>query len=98
MLGGYGKLTPIDVESSGIFINKVKSLDPQFQFDKAVDCGAGIGRVTKNLLLPLFSHVDLVEQSVRLLESSASYIGNDSVRTTLINEGLQVTTIHEKHI
>ena len=29
----------------------------------ALDCGAGIGRVTKEVLLPTFENVDLLEQS-----------------------------------
>ena len=27
----------------------------------ALDCGAGIGRVTKSILLPIFDDVDLLE-------------------------------------
>lgn len=54
------------------------------------DCGAGIGRVAKNFLLPRSAHVDLVEQSPRLLNASASYIGSDSARTTCICSNLQV--------
>jgi protein N-terminal methyltransferase len=29
----------------------------------ALDCGAGIGRISKELLLPIFKTVDLVEQN-----------------------------------
>jgi len=29
----------------------------------ALDCGAGIGRVTKHVLKPIFKNVDLVEPS-----------------------------------
>ena len=54
------------------------------------DCGAGIGRVSKNFLLHRAAHVDLVEQSPRLLNASAGYIGSDSARTTCICSNLQV--------
>ena len=40
----------------------------------SIDCGAGIGRVSKYLLLPIFDHVDLVEQSERLLRGSFNYV------------------------
>ncbi|KAK2547754.1 N-terminal Xaa-Pro-Lys N-methyltransferase 1-B [Acropora cervicornis] len=40
----------------------------------ALDCGAGIGRVTKNLLLPLFDTVDLVEQNPDFVEKAKEYI------------------------
>ena len=38
------------------------------------DCGAGIGRVTKHLLLPMFERVDLLEQSPRLLAAAPAYL------------------------
>jgi protein N-terminal methyltransferase len=40
------------------------------------DCGAGIGRVTKHLLLPLFEKVDLLEQSPRLLAAAPAYLSS----------------------
>jgi protein N-terminal methyltransferase len=39
-----------------------------------IDCGAGIGRVSKFFLLPEFDHVDLIEQSERLLRGSFNYV------------------------
>ena len=39
-----------------------------------LDCGAGIGRVTKNLLLPLFDTVDMVEQNPDFLEKAKDYL------------------------
>ena len=44
------------------------------------DCGAGIGRVSKRLLLPLFERVDLVEQNPEFLERAKTYIVRDAVR------------------
>ena len=41
------------------------------------DCGAGIGRVSKLLLLPLFSEVDLVEQNPAFLEKAKVYLVRD---------------------
>lgn len=37
---------------------------------KALDAGAGIGRVTSDVLLPLFDRVDLVESSAHFLEKA----------------------------
>ena len=39
-------------------------------FDSALDCGAGIGRVTKEILLPRFKHVDLLEPASVLLDQA----------------------------
>ena len=38
------------------------------------DCGAGIGRVTKNLLLPMFDTVDMVEQNPEFLQKAKDYL------------------------
>jgi len=75
VLGGYGKLTPMDTRDSNKFLSAVKAKRPELQFDVAADCGAGIGRVAKNLLIPRFNMVHLVEQSPRLLAAAPKYIG-----------------------
>ena len=41
----------------------------------AADCGAGVGRVSKDLLLRFFAHVDLVEPSAHLLASARARLG-----------------------
>ena len=45
-----------------------------FLWTFCLDCGAGIGRVTKNLLLPLFNTVDMVEQNADFLEEAKNYL------------------------
>ena len=90
VLGGYGKVTPMDIRDSNRFIDSLKTVRPLLQFDRAADCGAGIGRVSKHLLLHHFQQVDLVEQSPRLLKSSIGYIGApDAARTARVEVGLQ---------
>jgi protein N-terminal methyltransferase len=89
VLAGFGFLTPMDTKESNLFLNALKKTRPALRFEKAADCGAGIGRVTKNLLLPRFTSVDMIEQSPRLLGSAAAYIGEGSDRVIYINEGLQ---------
>ncbi|KAL9958607.1 hypothetical protein ACROYT_G035646 [Oculina patagonica] len=56
----------------------------------ALDCGAGIGRVTKNLLLPLFDTVDMVEQNPDFLEKAKAYLGEKKDRIgNFFPQGLQ---------
>jgi protein N-terminal methyltransferase len=90
VLGGYGKLTPLDTRDSNVFLDAIKAQRPELQFDVAADCGAGIGRVTKNLLLSRFKEVHLVEQSPRLLAAAPEYIGagaNERIKCIVV--GLQ---------
>ena len=46
----------------------------------ALDCGAGIGRITKLLLLSFSDEVHLLEQSQVFLDKSVEYIGSGSKR------------------
>ncbi|EYC35422.1 hypothetical protein Y032_1057g3510 [Ancylostoma ceylanicum] len=56
--------------------------------NRAADCGAGIGRVTRHLLLPIFKKVVMVEPVAELLEKSISYVG-DNENVERIPVGLQ---------
>lgn len=72
VLQGYGVLTPLDVRDSNQFIDELVAEYPSLQLNHVADCGAGIGRVTKHLLLPRFAQVDLVEQVLRVFPPPAS--------------------------
>lgn len=56
---GYPHLFEQDLQFSRSIIEKVKY--KFLRFDTALDCGAGTGRVTKDLLTNYFTNVDLVE-------------------------------------
>ncbi|KAJ6815151.1 alpha N-terminal protein methyltransferase 1 [Iris pallida] len=71
VLGGYGQVNDADVAASDAFL---KTLTPKFLGSSsrhvALDCGSGIGRVTKNLLLRHFHEVDLVEPVPHFLDAA----------------------------
>mmetsp|Transcript_27177 Transcript_27177/g.63739 ORF Transcript_27177/g.63739 Transcript_27177/m.63739 type:complete len:655 (+) Transcript_27177:85-2049(+) len=77
VLGGIGHISDRDLEGSRAFLNQLKL--PQMSDKKtrlACECGAGIGRVTKGLLLDFANRCDLVESSSRLLFSAPDHIGD----------------------
>lgn len=78
VLGGFAHVSPADIHDSKLFLDHVASIRPQWTRGTAVDCGAGIGRVVKSLLMPLFDRVDILEQSERLLRSVPQYMNNDA--------------------
>ncbi|CAK5123978.1 unnamed protein product [Meloidogyne enterolobii] len=47
------------------------------KFEHALDCGSGIGRITKHLLLPKFNYVDMVDFAETFIEQSEKYIGSE---------------------
>ncbi|WOL15355.1 alpha N-terminal protein methyltransferase 1 [Canna indica] len=72
VLGGYGHVNDADVKGSEAFL-KPLLLDRFGSGARrlvALDCGSGIGRVTKNLLLKFFNEVDLVEPVSHFLETA----------------------------
>jgi protein N-terminal methyltransferase len=62
MLGGYADINFPDIRASQNFLNNLYKTKPAPGRTRALDCGAGIGRVAKNLLLTFYDTIDLLEQ------------------------------------
>ena len=61
VLGGYQDVHTSDIRTSHEMIRKTQ--DYISGYDQALDCGAGIGRITQFVLLKNFENSDLLEQS-----------------------------------
>lgn len=79
MLGGFAYITQTDIKGSTEFLSDLMNTEKTGR-SRALDCGAGIGRVTKNLLLPLFDTVDLLEVNQKFLDEAPNYIGNSNLQ------------------
>ncbi|XP_010349034.1 N-terminal Xaa-Pro-Lys N-methyltransferase 1 isoform X2 [Saimiri boliviensis] len=83
MLGGYGRISSIDINSSRKFLQRFLREGPNKTGTScALDCGAGIGRITKRLLLPLFREVDMVDVTEDFLVRAKTYLGEEGKRAT----------------
>ncbi|XP_028318747.1 N-terminal Xaa-Pro-Lys N-methyltransferase 1 [Gouania willdenowi] len=81
MLGGYGSISSIDINGSKAFLKKfLGDGEAQTASGCALDCGAGIGRISKRLLLPLFRTVDLVDVTQEFLNKARTYLGEEAKR------------------
>lgn len=90
VLGGFGYISETDIAGSKVFLSEVLALENPPSTNHALDCGAGIGRVTKYVLLPRFEKVDLVEQDEKFINSAQQFIGKDHDRIeSLYKIGLQ---------
>lgn len=87
VLGGFAHVSPADIAESRQFLQSV-GLN---SYEGAVDCGAGIGRVSKGLLCPLFKHVDLIEPDPKYVDTAKTYIQHPSMRHYFVT-GLQSHT------
>jgi protein N-terminal methyltransferase len=106
MLGGYESISEIDLSASKEFLTRLllaptkpswfdtataTPADPKKPKLYCCDIGAGIGRVTKGLLLPLeiFHQCDLVEGSSVHLRAAPSYLGDASNKCRFFCADLQ---------
>ncbi|KAL4627899.1 hypothetical protein ACB092_05G199800 [Castanea dentata] len=79
VLGGYAQVNEPDVEGSEAFLNTLLSERfPNSDHLAALDCGSGIGRVTKNLLIRYFNEVDLLEPVSHFLDAARENLGHTS--------------------
>lgn len=92
MLGGFGSISHIDVRGSINFLQELYKMKPAPGRRVALDCGAGIGRVTKNLLIPLYQTVDAVEQDAKFASTIREYVGASVKLGQVFNVGLQQFT------
>ncbi|XP_058731339.1 alpha N-terminal protein methyltransferase 1 [Vicia villosa] len=74
VLGGFSDVNEPDISCSDEFLKNLLSErfppDGKNQPLVALDCGSGIGRVTKNLLIRHFNEVDLLEPVSHFLEAA----------------------------
>lgn len=76
MLGGYPQISRIDLRGSANFLAKLRrqhpSPSPPGRPLRAVDCGAGIGRITAGLLSKECAIVDVVEPVAKFAAAAAA--------------------------
>ncbi|XP_054718323.1 N-terminal Xaa-Pro-Lys N-methyltransferase 1-like [Uloborus diversus] len=98
MLGGYSDVLIADVQASSRFLSSFLNCKKNpVGSARALDCGSGIGRVTKHLLSKYFTTIDMVEQNKEFLEASHAYLeAEDSKVLKRFNSGLQDFAPEEK--
>eukprot|EP00026_Physarum_polycephalum_P013807 Phypoly_transcript_14250.p1 GENE.Phypoly_transcript_14250~~Phypoly_transcript_14250.p1 ORF type:complete len:265 (+),score=29.15 Phypoly_transcript_14250:158-952(+) len=100
MMGGLTEISKRDLRTSHDFLKyfldgKQPGRKPT-NATRALDCGAGIGRVTTNLLLPLFDTVDMVEQCSKFVDEAKRTIKSGKMGHFYCS-GLQDFTFTEKY-
>ena len=84
--GGSGE----DLEHSQRLLDAVRAAHPQLLMRSALDVGAGVGRVTKGVLLRRCERVALLEPCERWLKQARRYLGNKRAqRCTFVCSTLQ---------
>ena len=82
MLGGYPQTSRIDLQGSTNFLTKLRrskaqpSKQPLPPLNRVADCGAGVGRITKNFLLNVSKTVDVVEPVKKFTDELVQSLGS----------------------
>eukprot|EP00966_Prymnesium_polylepis_P149993 3465046-Prymnesium_polylepis.1 len=90
VLGGYGAIDAKDAAGSLDFVEHWRPRGGSFAAGtRALDCGAGIGRVTCGVLARVCERVDLVEVSAALLEQARKNLAQLTGRVGFEQESLR---------
>jgi protein N-terminal methyltransferase len=82
MLGGYPQTSRIDLQGSSNFLTKLRrsktqpTKQPLPPLKRVADCGAGVGRITKDFLLNVSSTVDVVEPVKKFTDELVQGLGS----------------------
>ncbi|XP_006211169.1 N-terminal Xaa-Pro-Lys N-methyltransferase 2 [Vicugna pacos] len=74
MMGNFVELSNPDIQASREFLRRFVGGPGRAGTDCALDCGSGIGRVSKHVLLPVFNTVELVDMMESFLLEAQSYL------------------------
>jgi protein N-terminal methyltransferase len=64
-----------DIRESKTFLESLQTVGR----DRALDCGAGIGRISKHLLCPLFKITDVMERSPHMIDVAKTSLPREAV-------------------
>ncbi|XP_077132333.1 N-terminal Xaa-Pro-Lys N-methyltransferase 2 [Ranitomeya variabilis] len=78
MMGDFSDLSNTDIQSSREFLRKFVGGPGKAGTDFALDCGSGIGRVSKHVLLHFFNNIELVDMTEPFLEEAQNYLEDEA--------------------
>ncbi|TVY83927.1 Alpha N-terminal protein methyltransferase [Lachnellula suecica] len=82
MLGGFPYISKVDLQGSKSLLVKLGVTGKaKGKVERAVDCGAGIGRITEGLLLSIATTVDIVEPIAKFSDALANKSGIGQIYT-----------------
>jgi len=89
MLGGFGKISKADIAGSDALLRWVFDRPDPPRHGRCLDCGAGIGRVSRLLLQRHFGKVDMVEQNQAFCDKAKEQFSDNPKLGSVFCSGLQ---------
>jgi protein N-terminal methyltransferase len=89
VLGSLPETHMPDINGSEKLIARIKDLRNPPTFGRAIDCGCGIGRITKDLLCRYFSKIDLLDPCEKYIDMCKDYVDQPEIVEHTFCKGLQ---------
>lgn len=96
VLGGFENLSSCDIAGSFKFIFSFFKNHPEHTRNRVIDCGAGIGRIAKELLCQVYKTVDVIDQCEKYVEKAKEILQGKNVGH-FYAKGLQEFVFEEKY-
>ena len=96
MVGGFEDSNLPDIKCSIELLSgliRTNQLNPK----RALDCGAGIGRITENILAKFFEEIDLLEQNEKFVAYCKEIFKNNKKIRQIYNSSLQEFKFEKKY-
>ncbi|PVH85440.1 hypothetical protein DL98DRAFT_511479 [Cadophora sp. DSE1049] len=98
MLGGFPYISKVDLQGSKNFLAKLGVGGKNAKkLGRAVDCGAGIGRITEGLLLGLATTVDIVEPITKFADNLKGKDGIGQISNIGLEDWSPEQSLHTKY-
>lgn len=86
VLGGFGKISAIDIKGSQDFIRALPKIELK---GNCADCGGGVGRISQDLLCPIFKSVDLIDPTPHYIEAAKKNLADVETMGRFYQLGLE---------
>jgi len=96
VLGGFPELNTPDIKASKKLLAHFLE-SKEISNERAIDCGAGVGRVSKELLVYFFQEVDLVDQNAKYVDEAKNILKGCPNMKDFYVEGLQTFTPQKQY-
>ena len=97
VLGGFESVHNVDVENSHHLLNHLINKGIIIHTNSAIDCAAGIGRISKSVLTKYFQNVDILEQDEKFVRACQKEFAANPIVRNIYQDSMQNFVFKNKY-